>query len=207
MKKKIIIIEDNVLLSQAYEYCINSFKEYDLKGVFGTVEDALNSFKKIKPNIILSDISVPGISGIEGIKKFKKIDRSVKVIIVSIHDDLSYILDSLKNLADGYLTKPIKKTDLKNALDMLQLGGAPLSNNVSKKLIGTFQSKELELFSERENQIVDLLTKGYTYTDISEKLFITHSTVNYHMQNIYVKLNVTSKSDAIKKINQMKVSD
>lgn len=199
-KKTVIIVEDEEVLLEAYKYFFESFDDYSLKGAYLSVEDALAEYEEYYPDIIISDISLPGISGVEGIKKFKRLDKEVKILILSIHDDVSFVLDAIKNFADGYLTKPVKKEELLKALNALEVGGAPLSDDVSRKLIGLFQKKSLPMFSERENEIVELLMNGHTYNSIAEHLFITHSTVNYHIQNIYAKLDVTSKSEALKKI-------
>lgn len=203
IKKTVIVIEDDEILLDSYRYFINSYDGYVLRGAFMNVNEALREYETIFPDIIISDISMPGMSGIEGLSKFKALDDAVKIIMVSVHDDLSYILDSIKNKADGYLTKPINKISLKSSLDALSNDGAPLSNDVSRKLISIFQKEKHAMFSDRENEIIELFTKGLTYKSIAEELFITASTVNFHIQNIYSKLEVKSKSEALKKITQL----
>ncbi len=202
-KKKVIIIEDEPGIREAYKYFFESFTNYNLVGIYECAEDALDEFAKTDPDIILSDISLPGISGIEAVKRYKSLKKEVKILILSIHDDLTNIINSLKSLVDGYITKPVQKNQLFNSLESLELGGAPLSDVVSRKLIEFFHQKKLDIFSERENEVIELLMKGSSYKSIAEQLFISHSTVNYHMQNIYTKLNVSSKSEALKELKKL----
>ncbi|WP_298779481.1 response regulator transcription factor [uncultured Polaribacter sp.] len=203
LKKRVIIIEDEMAIREAYKYYFKSFDNYYLVADYECVEDALEEFKETDPDIVLSDISLPGLSGIEGVKRYKNLKPEVKILILSIHDDLTHIIDSLKSLVDGYITKPVKQQNLLNSLESLQQGGAPLSNDVSRKLIEFFHEKKIELFSERENEVVNLLMKGNSYKTIADQLFISTSTVNYHIQNIYTKLNVSSKPEALKELKKL----
>lgn len=203
LKKRVIIVEDELTIREAYKYYFESFENYQLVGIYESTEDAVEDFKVADPDIVLSDISLPGLSGIEGVKKYKALKRGVKILILSIHDDLTYIIKSLKNLVDGYITKPVKKDKLLESLESLELGGAPLSDNVSRKLVEFFHQKNLDLFSERENEVIELLMNGNSYNSIAEQLFISHSTVSYHMQNIYTKLNVSSKSEALRELKKL----
>lgn len=203
LPKRVIIIEDEQSIRDAYEYYFETFENYKLAGIYESTEDALNEFETTDPDIILSDISLPGLSGIEGVKKYKALKSDVKILILSIHDDLTYIIKSLKNLVDGYITKPVQKDKLLQSLESLEMGGAPLSDDVSRKLVEFFHQKKLSQFSERENEVIELLMNGSGYKTIAEQLFISHSTVNYHMQNIYTKLNVSSKSEALKELKKL----
>lgn len=207
-KKRVIVIEDDEILLESYEYYIKSFEGYDLKGLYRNVNDALKDFENTYPDIIISDISMPGISGIEGVKRFKALDSSVKIILISVHDDIDFVLDSIKNKVDGYLTKPINKESLNQALLSVEYGGVPLTGDISKLIIDMLRTEKQEIFahddmfSGREVEILELFTKGYTYKSIAETLFISHSTVNFHIQNIYSKLDVNNKSDALIKLKE-----
>lgn len=200
----IFIIEDDEILRDSYEYYINSFENYRTIGSFTSVENALKEFNDLRPDIIISDISLTGMSGVDGITKFKSLDKKVKILMISIHSELEYISNSFKNLADGYLTKPIDKPSFLSALNNLDNNIVPLSKVVSRKMVDLVQhSTKISFLTDRENEIVSLLTQGYTYKRIGEKLYITASTVNFHIQNIYFKLNVKSKSEALVKIKEL----
>ncbi|MFV0304698.1 MAG: response regulator, partial [Moheibacter sp.] len=191
IKHTVIVIEDDTTLLDTYRYYFSLFDNFTLKGTYRSIPEALSEYEEIYPNIIISDISMPEISGIEGIKLFKELDSSVKILMVSLHDDLGHVMESIKNMADGYITKPINKKSLKNALNSLVENGAPLSTDVSRTLIQVFQKEKNKMFSDREHEILELFTKGYTYKDMADKLYVTTSTINFHIQNIYMKLDVT----------------
>ncbi len=205
IKKKysVIVVEDDIILLDSYRYYFSVFDNFKLIGAYSSVIEALKQHKNVNPDIIITDISMPGINGIEGLKHFKKLYPNAKTIVVSVHDDLEHILGSITNNADGYLTKPINKKSLLNALETVVDNGAPLSNDVSKKILQTFQKKKNAMFSDREHEIIDLFTKGLTYKDMADKLCVTSSTINFHIQNIYTKLDVSSKSEALKKLSSI----
>lgn len=211
LKKRIIVIEDDPILLDSYEHYISTFKNFSLKAMYNNVHDALKHYETTSPDIIISDISMPGISGIEGIKKFKEKDSSVKIILISVHDEIDFVLNSIENKVDGYLTKPISKNGLLHALESVEQGGIPLTPDISKLLVKLVVDKKddlfskNDLFSEREIEILKLFTTGHTYKSMAETLFISHSTVNFHIQNIYSKLDVNNKSDALIKLKNTKI--
>jgi len=130
-------------------------------------------------------------------------EDSAMVIMVTYEDDFNGIKNAFKFGAEGYLTKPISKKALRHALNGIKHEGAAISNDIAKKIISMYRRKTYESFSERENQIIEFLGQGATYKAIADKLFVTTSTINFHIQNIYIKLNVNSKSEALKKIREM----
>lgn len=208
-KRRIIVVEDDPILLDSYEYYLSTYDNYLLTGLYSNIYDALNDYKNSQPDIIISDISMPGINGIEGIKMFKELDASVKIILISVHDEINYVLSSIENKVDGYLTKPVNKNSLLDALNSVKCGGVPLTPDISKLIIDLLvnQKKDLfnknDMFSDREIEILKLFTTGHTYKSIADTLFISHSTVNFHIQNIYNKLDVNNKSDALTKLYEI----
>lgn len=201
---RIIAIDNDVSFHDTYAYYFQSYFNYTLEGVYRSVEDALSDFDRLQPDMILSEAFMPdGMSGIDGIKLFKAKDPDVKVIMVSKESDYDLIKKAFKNEASGYLTKPISKKRLLRALNSIRDEGAALSSDIAKKLISMFQRKSYRIFSERENQIIEYLGQGATYKSIAEKLFVTTSTINFHIQNIYLKLDVNSKSEALRKLREL----
>ncbi len=197
---KVIVIDDDKNMHAKYQGFFFDSEEYELLGIYDSIGETLLHYRKRTPNIILSEVSLPGISGILGIEQLRKKDASVKIIMISTKSDFDLVKKAFKNGANGYLTKPITRARLFHALNSVKQDGAALSYDVAKKLISTFQKKRYMLLSKRENQIVDYLSQGATYKSIAEKLFVTTSTVNFHIQNIYLKLNVNSKSEALEKL-------
>jgi DNA-binding NarL/FixJ family response regulator len=200
---KVIVIDEDHKFNETYAYYFSTYREYHLAGIYRTVEDALENFEQVRPDIVLSEVSFSGLSGIEGLIEFQKLENSAMVIMVTYEDDFNGIENAFKFGAEGYLTKPISKKALRHALNSIKYEGAAISNDIAKKIISMYRRKTYECFSERENEIIEYLGQGATYKAIADTLFVTTSTINFHIQNIYIKLNVNSKSEALKKIREM----
>jgi DNA-binding NarL/FixJ family response regulator len=158
---------------------------------------------RVRPDIVISEVNLPEITGIEAISAIRKLDPEASVLMVSDKNDFQTIKMAFKYGAAGYLTKPISVKRLLHALNSIKDEGAALSNDIVKKLIDTFRRKSYKFFSERENQIIEHLCQGDTYKTIANKLYVSTSTINFHIQNIYLKLDVNSKSEALNKIRQL----
>ena len=200
---RIIVIEKNEILSSAYQGYFDTFSDYILAGTYTDVQKALTDYKKTKPDIIVAEVGLKGINGIDAIRLFRKKNRNVQIIMISTINDFDVIKKAFKHGANGYLTKPMTADKLHHALTSMKREGAAMSSDIVKKVVANFHKKSFNFFSERENQIVDYLFKGATYKVIAEKLFVTTSTVNFHIQNIYLKLDVNSKSEALTKLERM----
>jgi len=197
---KIIVIDNDPQFHDAYTYYFETYLDYSLEGIYVSVEDALLDYDNTLPDIIVSEVSIPDVCGIEGIGLFRKKDPDVKIIMISAQSDFEIIKRAFKNRANGYLTKPVSKKRLRHALNSIKYEGATMSSDIARKVISMFQRKSYKSFSERENEIIDYLCQGATYKAIADKLFVTTSTINFHIQNIYLKLNVNSKSEALTKL-------
>lgn len=202
---KIIIVDNEMLLHKKYRSCFSNYKDFSLKGIYTSIENALLDYESIQPDIVLSEVGDFSIEGIHGIRLFRKRDRHVKILMISDKSDFELIKNAFKNGANGYLTKPLDKKRLLSALNSIKDEGAAMSQDIVQKVIANFHVKSYNSFSERENQIIDYLCKGATYKVIAEKLFVTTSTINFHIQNIYLKLNVNSKSEALLKLQEMEL--
>ncbi len=202
-KTRIAIIDGDEKLYETYSDFLNDSMSYQLLGTFSSIEEALFAFEKEPPEIIISEIELKGINGISGIAHLRKKNTDFKIIVVSRKNDFNTIKKVFREGANGYLTKPLTKERFLNALDAVKNDGAALTDDVAKKVISIFKKKKYDWLSGRENQIVEYLSQGATYKVIAEKLFVTPSTVNFHIQNIYLKLNVNSKSEALEKLKQL----
>ncbi|GMN09056.1 response regulator transcription factor [Croceitalea sp. MTPC9] len=203
---KVIVIDGDQNSHQKYESYFETFYDYQLVGTFRSVHDALQNYRKYRPDIVLSEVSLFGISGIEGIQYLHKKDDNVKIILLSPKNDFDIVRKAFKAGANGYLTKPVTKTRILAALNSVRENGAALSHDVARTVVEMFQKKKYEALSKRENQIAEYLGQGATYKSIAEKLYVTPSTVNFHIQNIYLKLNVNSKSAALEKLRMLEAS-
>ena len=200
---KIVIIDSDPLMHETYNSYFEAYEDYELRARYTSVEEAIEDYDHTSPDIILSEVEFPGTTGIEGIDIFRKKDPQIKIIMLSVQSDVEVSKEAFKRGANGYLTKEVTEKRLSTAMDYLRHEGAALSNDIAKKVISMFQRKTYKSFSERENQIIDYLCQGATYKIIAEKLFVTTSAINFHIQNIYLKLNVNSKSEALTKLRQL----
>ena len=185
--------------TQPSEYEGKTVRKIEFKGTTNVDEDDL-------ADIIITEVSLLGLSGIDGIHLIRRQDKTAKIIVVSFKHDFDVIKRAFKTGANGYLTKPISDERLSQALKAVMNDGAALSHDVAKKVITMFQQKRYPQLSKRENQIAEYLGQGETYKGIAKKLFVTPSTVNFHIQNIYLKLNVNSKSEALQKLRLLMAS-
>ena len=200
---KIIILDKDAHFHETYGHYFETYPEFSLKGVYASVEDALKGFKVIRPDIIISGVVLDGVGGLEGIRLFRRNDRYVKIIMMGREPNFEKVKKAFKQGANGYLSKPLERLRLYNALNSIKHDGAAMSSDIVEKVISNYHQKSYHFFSERENEIIDYLCKGATYKIIAEKLFVTTSTINFHIQNIYLKLNVNSKSEALLKLREL----
>ena len=203
---KIIVIDNDVTFHYKYQKYFESYLEYSLKGVYTSISEALENYDNVIPDIIFSEVDLAHECGIEGIKHFRQKDPNVKIIMLSAQNDFELVKKAFKNTANGYLSKPVTERTLYNALDSIMSEGGTMSNDIVSKIISKFQRKSYDFFSERENQVVEYLCQGATYKTIAEKLFVTASAINFHVQNIYLKLDVNSKSEALSKLQELEFS-
>ncbi|RDY61374.1 response regulator transcription factor [Flagellimonas nanhaiensis] len=202
---KVAFIDSDESLHLTYQSYFKDVPDYELCGTYKSVHELLSNFGRTEPDVIITEISLPGISGIEGISYFRKRSERVNILVMSQNNDFTLIKEAFKKGANGYLVKPLTIERLLNALNALQEHGIALEHEVAKKIISSFRTKSYESFSKKENQIIELLTQGFTYKMIADKLCVTPSAVNFHIQNIYVKLNVNSKSEALQKLKELEI--
>jgi DNA-binding NarL/FixJ family response regulator len=203
MKHKVIIIEDNLPLRQAFEEIINSSDSFEVADTYTTCEEAIENLKSDAPNVVLMDIDLPGINGVEGTKIIKqKLPNSI-IIMVTVYENSEMVFNALCAGATGYLTKNLKPNDLINSLEEAMSGGAPMSIHIAKMVVSSFQKKNSSIqLSQREKEVLTLLATGNSYDSIGEKLFISKNTIKFHLKNIYIKLQVHSNIEAIQKANE-----
>lgn len=197
--KKVVLIEDYEVLRNSLVEIINQEKEYEVVGDFESYEDALPKIKKLNPDIVFTDITLPGINGIEGTKQLKQLLPNVSIIVISVHENSQYVFDALCAGAVGYLTKNSGKQKVIEALNQLKLGGAPMSVNIARMVVESFQKKSYNELSQRENEVLNLLSKGRSYASIADELCLSINTIKTHVKNIYEKLQVSSREELMNK--------
>jgi DNA-binding NarL/FixJ family response regulator len=172
---------------------------------YSSAEKALPDIVKNKPDVVLMDINLPGISGIECTRQLKAHQPGLPIMVLTVYDDDEKIFESLKAGASGYLLKKTPPAKILEAIAELHNGGSPMSSRIARKVVQTFHaigtsSEETENLSKREHEILIYLAKGYRYKEIAEALFISIETVRTHLRNIYEKLHVRSRSEAVLKV-------
>lgn len=198
----ITIIEDNFLFKETLKRYIESYDFFQVMNDFGSYEELEGELTADKlPDIILMDIELPGVNGIEATKLIKAKFPQISIIMVTVFENSEKLFPALKAGAYGYLTKDITKNQLENALNLLKNGGSPMSNQIARMVVNSFQINPINPLTKREQEILLLLSVGKTYSSISNELFIAKTTVRTHIRNIYEKLHVNSKEEAIKEAN------
>ena len=198
-RSRIVIVEDNDAVREGFALIINSVSNYYVVNSYDNAEDAIKNLKKDTPEIILMDLELPGMNGIEAIAIIKKSNPNIELIVNTIYENSDLVFQALVAGASGYITKNTSHSQLLDAIDEVKNGGAPMSSKIAKMVVNSFQKNPNTPLSPRETQVLELLSKGKSYSMIAQELFITKETAKSHIKNIYSKLQVNSKSEAIAK--------
>lgn len=200
---KIIIVEDNRYMREGWSAILDFENDFVVLGAFETCEDAFESAELPKADILLMDIELPGMSGIEGVKYLQQKHPDINIIMATVFDDDKHVFDALCAGAVGYLMKKVSPEKLKEAIRDACQGGSPMTPNIARKVIQTFHQPvpkdDEENLNERELEILDELARGKSYAAIGKSVFLSVDGVRYHIRNIYRKLQVHSRSEAITK--------
>ena len=204
-KKRVMIVEDDQEIRNSFTLIVNSSQKFMTVNAYSNCEDALDNLHRDKPEIVLMDIELPGMNGIQGTKIIKDKSPHIDIIMVSVYEDSELVFEALKAGASGYITKSSNYMELLSALEEIMKGGAPMSSRIARMVIDNFHVNPNSPLTKRETEILQLISEGKTYTQISEELFISKETSKTHIKNIYSKLQVKSKSEAIAKANLEKL--
>ena len=196
---KVSIVEDDKLILEAIRDLIVETDGFNCSGFYGDCESAIEDMKNNRPDVMLMDIELPGISGIEGVKKIKELYPKTDIIMLTVHEDLSLGFQALTAGACGYLDKSASEEKIIESIKEISDGGAPMSYKIAKLVVSSFQKKPESVLTKREFDVLDQLCKGQSYKEIAYKLFISVGTVRHHIKNIYFKLHVHSISEAVAK--------
>jgi RNA polymerase sigma factor (sigma-70 family) len=204
MAIRVAIVEDNPGILNALEEVLRLDDNFEWAGSCATAAAAIQEIPEILPDVVLMDINLGStLTGIDCVKKLKPLQPSVLYLMCTVYEEDDKIFDALKAGASGYILKKTQPQKLLEAIRELYEGGAPMSSQIARKVVTTFQEKKdkgLEELSPREREILEHLAKGLLYKEISAELGISQETVRKHVYNIYEKLHVSNRVEAINKL-------
>jgi DNA-binding NarL/FixJ family response regulator len=200
----VAIVEDNPTVGTALRRIVEGTPTFTCVGVWRSAEDALAKIPAFRPNVVLMDIHLPGLSGIEATARLKRDLPELLVIMVTVYRDHDKIFDALKAGACGYLLKRSSPAEVRRALVDVREGGAPMSAEIARRVVETFHrparaADETAQLSKRETEILELLTQGLANKEIADRLGLSTETVRVHLKRIYDKLHVHSRTEAAMK--------
>ena len=200
---KVGIVEDEKQIREGLAVLINGSEGFSCVNTFDTAEEAIEKIASLQLDVVLMDIHLSGKSGIECIAALKPDCANTQFLMCTSFEDTDSVFKALKSGATGYLTKTTQPSKILDAIVEVHKGGSPMSSNIARKIVASFQltntNKEIEKLSKRETEILELLSKGLRYKEVADKLFLSTETVRTHIRNIYDKLQVNSRTEALNK--------
>ncbi|UAY53626.1 response regulator transcription factor [Ferruginibacter albus] len=199
--RRVAIVDDERIYLDTIDWVLKDLNNVEIVGQFQSAEELIEQFPKLSADVVIMDLGLPGISGVQAIAKLKYQSPKTQFLVLSNCTDDDVLFDALKAGADGYLLKSDSHENLKKALYNIFDGGSPVSPEIARKLFSYFNKSDgaakFKALSEKQYQVLRLLADGLLYKEIAAKLDITIDTVKKHARNIYEKLHVRTRSEAI----------
>jgi len=200
----VAIIEDDAQARKILGGWISRGAGFRLAGDWGEAEAAVKELPEQKPDVVLMDINLPGMSGVEAVRMLKPSLPNTQFVMLTVYEDADHIYSALAAGASGYLLKQTPREELLAALEDVHRGGSPMTSNIARKVVQSFRQPPVPAspdgdLSPREQEVLDLLARGYLYKEIADRLNITWPTVNTYVRRIYEKLHVRSRAQAVAK--------
>ena len=204
MSISVSIVEDDAQVRASLIKLIDSSPGFRCVSQHGSAENALQEIPRIKSEVVLMDINLPGINGVECVRRLKPQLPATQVIMLTVYQNTEHIFNALAAGATGYMLKQTPPAELLAAIKEVHAGGSPMSSHIARKIVQSFQqsasaSAEAQSLSPREAEVLDLLAKGFLYKEIADSMKVTYATVHTHIRHIYEKLHVRSRTEAVAK--------
>lgn len=204
MAIRVALVEDKGKIREGLATLINGSTGYSCVAACSTAEDGLRMLPEARPDVVLMDINLPGMSGIEAVPRFKEILPDTQIMMLTVYEDDEKIFRSLVAGATGYILKRTPPAELLEAIHTLHSGGSPMTDQIARRVVEAFRSfgssrVETENLSDRESEILAAVAKGYRDKEVAERLFLSPETVRTHLRNIYRKLHVRTRTEAVLK--------
>ena len=210
MKIKVSIVDDDAPARQLVADWINSAEGFQCVSQHPSGQDALRQLPRAEPNVALMDINLGEMTGMECVRQLKPRMPDTQFIMLTVYEDADHIFEALQAGATGYLLKETQCSDLLDAIKEVHGGGSPMTPNIARKVVRTFQrtssaSDSMAQLSGREREVLDLLAQGYLYKEIATALNLRQPTVATYLRRIYEKLQVQSRSEAIARLAHLPI--
>jgi DNA-binding NarL/FixJ family response regulator len=205
MSIAVSIVEDDPGVRSSLVKLINSSPGYRCVSQHSSAENALEEIPKLKPDVTLMDINLPGLNGVECVRKLKPQTPRTQIIMLTVYQNPDNIFKALAAGATGYLLKQTPPAELLAAIRDVNDGGSPMSGHIARKIVQSFQELPAaalnpgDALSPREAEVLDLLAKGFLYKEIADQMKISYATVHTHIRHVYEKLHVRSRTEAVAK--------
>ncbi|MGA2686301.1 MAG: response regulator transcription factor [Verrucomicrobiota bacterium] len=198
------IVEDNDKLRDTLARVLNRAEGFHCVSDYASAEDALKHLPQVRPDVVLMDINLPGMNGVECVRQLKQLLPQTQVMMLTVYEDTENIFNALTAGASGYMLKRTSSPELLEAIQEVSRGGSPMTMHIARKVVQSFQktaatAPSAENLSEREQQVLDLLSQGLMYKEIADKLEISYETVHTYIRRIYEKLQVRTRTEAVAK--------
>ena len=204
MSITLAIVEDLDEVRDGLKNFLALSPEFRILDTFKTAEEALYEIPRLRPDIVIMDINLPGMNGIDCIRQLKGKSPSTQFMMFTVYENDEKVFEALKAGASGYLLKNTGLLHMAESLMELHHGGSPMSSTIARKLVSIFREEHAEqvptvALSKRENEVLQWLSKGLLYKEIADRLDISVSTIRQHIHKIYEKLHVQNRTEAINK--------
>ena len=203
---RIAIVEDDDELRKFMEETVEGCNDFFLAGSFSNAEEYKKNFHRLSDlNVAVMDINLPGMSGIQCIEELKPKNQNIQYLVCTVFEDSMNLFNALCAGATGYILKSASEEEFVKAIKDINAGDSPMSPQIARMVVGSFPAKKSNLdllndLTKREREILDLLAAGFRYKEIADKLFLSIQTVRSYIRDIYAKLHVHSRTDAINKL-------
>lgn len=204
----VVIVDDQRDIREGLQNILNMADGFRCVGTYSNAESAIEGIFALKPDVVLMDIGLPKMSGIECVRIIKRDLPGLNIIMLSSYTEDRYVFQSLRAGAYGFLSKNIFPSKLLKAIQEVNSGGAPMDADIARRVVSSFNTlkKPLPGLSERELEVLHLLCEGRSYKDMARKLYVSPNTIRFHLKNIYKKLQVNSRHEAVVKASRVGIT-
>jgi RNA polymerase sigma factor (sigma-70 family) len=204
MPISVSIVEDNDKLRATLARVLNRADGFSCVSQYANAEDALKDLPQVRPDVVLMDINLPGMNGVKCVQQLKASLPAIQVMMLTVYEDTENIFNALAAGANGYMLKRTPSKELLEAIQEVHRGGSPMTAHIARKVVQSFQqtaatAQATENLSPREQEVLDLLSQGLLYKEISEKMGVSYETVHTYIRRIYEKLQVRTRTEAVAK--------